>query len=250
MENEMNLNALVLQTKNQICLYSNLSKTKIMKYIFTLIVSLLSAGFTFAQTPMNSTAEYNGQKYPCFITEYNLPPDDTKNVIVEKLRAEGYNADKSKGYLVYRNVRLQELDSAGAQDVFLKIDRKSRKEKDKSIVTMITAKAGVIPEDKVKGATMVANVESSPNSISFINSFQSGINLQAYNLAVSDQQDVVAKAEKKLQSLQDDSVKLVKKINEYQNDLEVNKKDQQKQWDEIAKQKAILDDTKAKKPGE
>ena len=221
-----------------------------MKYIFTIIVCLLSASFTFAQTPMNSTAEYNGQKYPCYITEYNLPPDETKNVIVEKLRAEGYNADKSKGYLVYRNVKLQELDSAQAQDVFFKIDRKSRKEKDKSLVTMITAKAGLIPEDKVKGAKDVANIESSPNVIPFINSFQSGINLQAYNLAVSDQQDVVGKAEKKLKSLQDDSVKIVKKINDYQNDLEVNKKNQQKQWDEIAKQKALLHDTKAKKPAE
>lgn len=221
-----------------------------MKYIYTLIVSLLASSFTFAQTPMNSTAEYNGQKYPCYITEYNLPPDDTKNVIVEKLRAEGYNADKSKGYLVYRNVKIQALDSSEAQDVFFQIDRKSRKEKDKSLVTMITAKAGLIPEDKVKGAKMVAEIEPSPNAIAFINSFQSGINLQAYNMAVSDQQDVVAKAEKKLQSLQDDSVKIVKKINDYQNDLEVNKKNQQKQWDEIAKQKALLDDTKAKKPAE
>lgn len=221
-----------------------------MKYIFTLIVSLLAASFTFAQTPMNSTAEYNGQKYPCYITEYNLPPDDAKNVIVEKLRAEGYNADKSKGYLVYRNVKLQALDSSEAQDVFFKIDRKSRKEKDKSLVTMITAKAGLIPEDKVKDAKMVADIEPSPNAIPFINSFQSGINLQAYNMAVSDQEDVVGKAEKKLKSLQDDSVKIVKKINDYQNDLEVNKKDQQKQLDEIAKEKGILDDTKAKKPAE
>ena len=153
-----------------------------MKYIFTLIVSLLVSSFTFAQTPMNSTAEYNGQKYPCYITEYNLPPDDTKNVIVEKLRAEGYNADKSKGYLVYRNVKIQALDSSEAQDVFFQIDRKSRKEKDKSLVTMITAKAGLIPEDKVKGAKMVADIEPSPNAIAFINSFQSGINLQAYNI--------------------------------------------------------------------
>ncbi|HUZ59387.1 MAG TPA: hypothetical protein VMU83_11445 [Hanamia sp.] len=219
-----------------------------MKYILSLIVSLLITGFSFAQTPMNSTAEYNGQKYPCYIIEYNLPPTETENVIKNKLSAEGYNAEKSKGYLVYRNVILHGLDSSQAQDVFFKIDRKSRKEKNKSIVTIITAKTGLIPEEKVKGATMVANVEPSPNIIPFINSFQSGIDLQTYNLAISDQEDVVAKAEKKLQSLQDDSVKIVKKINDYQNDLEVNKKKQQKQVEEIAKQKALLDETKARKP--
>ena len=115
---------------------------------------------------------------------------------------------------------------------------------------MISAKAGLIPEDKVKGAKTVADIEPSPNAIPFINSFQSSVNLQAYNLAVSDQEDVVSKAEKKLKSLQDDSAKLVKKINGYQFDLEANKKDQQKQIDEIAKQKALLDQTRANKPSE
>jgi len=221
-----------------------------MKSLFTLIVSLLLTGYAFAQEPIKSTAEYNGQKYPCYIIEYNLPPDETENVIKNKLKSEGYKADNSKGYLVYRNVRLQNLDSAEAQDVFFKIDRKSRKEKDKSLVTMISAKAGLIPSDKVKGAKMVAEIDPSSNAVPFLNSFQSGINLQSYNLAVSDQESVVGKAEKKLKSLQDDSAKLVKKINGYQSDLEANKKDQQKQLDEIAKQKALLDQTRAKRPSE
>ena len=221
-----------------------------MKQIFALIVSLLLTGFAFAQTPTLSNAEYNGQKYPCYIIEYNLPPDETENVIKNKLQSQGYKADNSKGYLVYRNVRLQALDSTEAQDVFFKIDRKSRKEKDKSLVTMISAKAGVIPEDKVKGAKMVADIQPSPNAIAFMNSFQSGINLQSYNLAVSNQETVVGTAEKKLKSLQDDSAKIVKKINEYESDLEANKKDQQKQVDEIAKQKALLDQARANRPSE
>ena len=59
-----------------------------MKYIFTLIVALLATAFTFAQSPMPTTAEYNGQKYPCYIIEYNLPPDETRDVIVNKLKSE------------------------------------------------------------------------------------------------------------------------------------------------------------------
>lgn len=238
-----------LQTKNLICLYSYQHKN-IMKYIFTLIVFLLITGFAFAQAPMKTTAEYNGQKYPCYITEYNLPTNETENVIKNKLRSEGYNSGKSKGYLIYRNVKLKDLDPDEAQDILFKIERKSRKEKDKSLVTMITAKAGLIPEDKVKGAKMVADIEPSPNSIDFINSFQSGIDQQSYNLAVATQEDVVAKAEKKLKNLQDAQVKLEKKIKDYQSDLEVNKKDQQTQTDEIAKQKALLEEKISQKPAE
>jgi hypothetical protein len=199
---------------------------------------------------MQTTVEYNGQKYPCYITEYNLPPDETKNVIVNKLKSEGYNADKSKGFLVYRNIRLKDLNPDESQDVFFKIERKSRKEKDKSIVTMITAKAGLIPEDKVKGAKMVADIEPSANSVEFIKSFQNDINMATYNLAVSNQEDEVAKAEKKFKNLQDDQVKLEKKIKDYQDDLAKNKADQVKQTNEIAKQKSILDEKKAAKPQE
>ncbi|MDP4283131.1 MAG: hypothetical protein Q8891_01815 [Bacteroidota bacterium] len=219
-----------------------------MKYLISLLFSLLFTSLAFAQEPMKTTAEYNGQKYPCYIVEYNLPPDETENVIKEKLRAEGYNSDKSKGFILYRNVRLKDLNNDEAQDVLFKIDRKSRKEKDKSIVTMITAKAGEIPEEKVKGAKIVADITTSENSVSFLNSFQNNINLQAHTLAVNAQTDEVAKAEKKLENLQKDQTKLEKKIKDYQNDLEVNKKDQQTQTDEIAKQKALLDKLKNEKP--
>ena len=222
-----------------------------MKYFINLLLSLfISVSFVNAQSPMKTTAEYNGQKYPCYLIEYNLPPEEAENVIKEKLRAQGYNASKSKGYLVYRNVKLNDLDSDNAQDILFNVERKSRKEKDKSIVTMITAKAGLIPEDKVKGSKMVADIEPSSNSVSFINSFQSAVDLQAYQLAVSTQEDEVAKAEKKLKNLQDDQIKLEKKIKDYQSDLEVNKKDQEKQVDEIANQKSILEKKKNEKPGQ
>ena len=219
-----------------------------MKYLFTLIVSLLITGFAFAQAPMKTTVEFNGQKYPCYIIEYNLPSDEAEDVIKNKLKSEGYNADKSKGFLVYRNVRLKELGSDEPQDVFFKIERKSRKEKDKSIVTMIAAKAGEVPEDKVKGAKIVADITTPDNSVDFLNSFQGAVDLQTYNLAVAAQTDEVAKAEKKLKSIQDAQVKIEKKIKDYQDDLEINKKNQQKQTDEVAKQKSLLDEKVSQKP--
>ena len=117
-------------------------------------------------------------------------------------------------------------------------------------MTMITAKAGLIPEEKIKGAKMVADIEPSSNSVSFINSFQRSIDLQAYQLAVSAQEDEVVKAEKKLKNLQDDQIKLEKKIKDYQSDLEVNKKDQEKQIDEIASQKSLLEKKRSESPGQ
>lgn len=218
-----------------------------MRSILILTAFLFVAMTTKAQTFMKTTAEYNGQKYPCYVMEYDLPPGATEDVIKNELKKQGYNASKSKGYLVYRNVRLEKLNNNSPQDIFFKIDRKSRKEGDKTLVTLIAAKPGEIPEGKVKGAKTVADISASTGSELFLNSFRDGIRESAHNLAVKNQTDDVAKAEKKLEQLQKDQVKLEKKLKEIQDDLEANIKDQENQTEEIAKQKEILEQTKSER---
>lgn len=215
-----------------------------MRTIVTLTVFLFVALTTNGQTSMKTTAEYNGQKYPCYIMEYDLPPSATEEVIKNELKKQGYNAVKSKGYLMYRNVRLEDLNNNAPSDVFFKIDRKSRKESDKTLVTLISAKPGEIPSGKVKGAKTVADITSSRGSDYFLNSFQDGMRDAAHDLAVSTQVNEVAKAEKKLEQLQKDQLKLEKKLKEIQDDLESNRKDQERQVEEIDKQKTILEEKK------
>ena len=219
-----------------------------MKYFLTLAISFLFVFTSKAQSFMKTTAEYNGQKYPCYVMEYNLPPDATENVIKNQLKKQGYNPSKSKGYLVYRNVRLEALDDNSPQDVFFKIDRKSRKESEKSVVTLITARPGEVPEGKVKGAKMVADITTSAGSESFLESFQDGVQESAHNLAVDNQVNEVAKAEKKLENLQKEQVKLEKKLKDLQDEMTTNKKDQEKQTDLIARQKTLLEKIKTETP--
>lgn len=219
-----------------------------MKYLFSLLLSFFLSASLSAQETSQATVEYNGQKYPCTVIEYNLPPDETENVIKSKLKTEGYNADKSKGFLVYRNVKLKDLDPNEPQDVLIKVERKSRGEKDKSLVTLVTAKPGEIPEGKVKGAKVVADITSSANSTSFLNSFQSDVTMKSYDLAVAAQTDELAKAEKKLDNLRKEQTKIERKIKEYQDDLAANKKSQDSQVEEVAKQKKILQEKTAAKP--
>lgn len=165
------------------------------------------------------------------------------------MKKQGYNASKSNGYLVYRNVRLEKLNNYAPQDILFKIDRKSRKEGDKTLVTLIAAKPGEIPDGKVKGAKTAADISASSGSELFLNSFQSRIQESSHNLAVKNQTDEVAKAEKKLEQLQKDQVKLEKKLKDIQDDLESNKKDQENQNEEISKQKMILEQTKSQGSG-
>lgn len=217
-----------------------------MKTILALAFFLFVAFSSNSQTPGKSTAEYNGQKYPCIVMEYDLPPSATEEVIKNELKKQGYNAVKSKGYLLYKNVRLENLNGNSPQDVLFKIDRKSRKENDKSLVTLISAKPGEIPSGKVKGAKIVAYITTPAGGEIFLNSFRDGISESAHNLAVTKQTNEVAKAEKKLEQLQKEQVKLEKKLEDIQADLETNKKDQELQSQEVEKQRAILEEKKAK----
>ncbi|MEO6135907.1 MAG: hypothetical protein ABIP35_12185 [Ginsengibacter sp.] len=219
-----------------------------MKYFYSLMFFLFVSVIAFAQAPMKTTAEYNGQKYPCYIATFNLPPDETEKVVKDKMKSQGYNPEKSKGFLVYRNVKLNELDVNENQDVIFKIERKSRKEKDQTELTMIAAKAGEIPSEKVKGAKIVAEVTTPVNSVTFLNSFQSGINLASYNLELEKITDDVAKGEKAQENLKKEQSKLEKKIKDLQDDLVVNQKDQEKQTAEIARQRKLLEDKKSTPP--
>lgn len=219
-----------------------------MKYFYSLLFFLFVSVIAFAQASMKTTAEYNGQKYPCYITTFNLPPDETEKVVKDKMKSQGYNPEKSKGFLVYRNVKLNDLDMNDNQDVIFKIERKSRKEKDQTELTMIAAKAGEIPSEKVKGAKIVAEVTTPVNSVTFLNSFQSGINLASYNLELEKITDDVAKGEKAQENLKKEQSKLEKKIKDLQDDLVVNQKDQEKQTAEIARQRKLLEDKKSTPP--
>lgn len=220
-----------------------------MKYLYLLLVGILSATFGYSQTANRGTLEYNGQKYPCYTIEYNLPEEEVENVIKSELKLEGYQPDKSKGFLVYRGVRLKNLDGAEAHDIIFKIEKKSRKESDKSIVSMITAKAGEIPRDKVKDSKSMSTILNAPNSAAFLNSFQNTVDIQSYNLALDAQAKEVSKAEKKLESLQKDQTKLEKKIKDLQDELATNQKNQELQAAEISSQKKILEQKVADKPG-
>lgn len=221
-----------------------------MKYTYFLVLTFFISALAFAQQPMPTTVEYNGQKYPAHLVSFNLPPDETEKVIKDRMKSLGYNPEKGKGAIVYRNVKLNELDLDQNQDVIFNVERKGRKEKDQSVVTMIAAKAGEIPTEKVKGAKIVAQVTTPSNSVSFLNGFQSGINLAAFNLEVEKLTDNVAKAEKTQEGLQKDQSKLEKKIKDLQDDLTVNKKDQDKQTEEIARLRKLLEDKKKSPPVE
>lgn len=196
--------------------------------------------------------EFNGGKYQGHLIEYNSPPDLVEESVKDQFNSQGVKAKSIKDFLVYRNVRVVSIDPVNSIDAFIKIERKSKKEKEQTLVYLIATKPGEIPDEKVKSGSTASGlgITTAFAGGMFLKAMHPGIEVKKHDRKVSEKQEEIAKAEKKMRNLQDDQASLEKKIKQYQKDLEENKKAQEQQAAELGNHKKVLDDLNGKKPGQ
>ena len=208
-----------------------------MKRSILLFISIVIAGHVFSQA-RNATVEY--QKAPQSAVEMEVPyPEKTVSKAIEdKLEKLGYKGKESKGFVVYRSVRMPEL-GPDAYDLYFKTDRKSRKEKDVTILTMLVS-SGM---DKFldNSSTVMSNAKTFLDSQVVV--------VEAYDLEVQvgDQESQVKKADKKMVNLTEEAEDLQKKKKKLEKDIEENLKAQEDQKKETEKQNLILSTLRGKR---
>ena len=174
------------------------------------------------------------------------PPEIVEDALKEQLGKLGNKGKENKGFLArsgfleFKNASVPEYNISGVDLVF-KVERRSRKESDESVVYLVVGKS----------ADNFATSDTDPELIESAKSFLSAQlpHIEAHNLEVEigKQDEVVKKAEKKLTNLQDDQRDLDKKIKDLQSKLEQNKKDIEKQNGELEKQRLSLEGMKGKR---
>lgn len=209
-----------------------------MRYLITTIISILILNYASRAQSYEGTVDYQKKDEKALIIEFPYPASVVEDAIVDKLEKMGFKKKESKGFLVYKNIVLSDISSEPA-DYMIRIDKKSRKEKDASIVYLMVSRNDQnisTSDESING-----------NSKTFLNNLSPGV--EAFNLEtqIQDQDAVVTKAQKKLKDLQDDQGDMQKKIRKLQDDLQQNAKDQDTQQKEIDKQKQVLEAMKAKR---
>jgi hypothetical protein len=203
-----------------------------MKKFFILFAVVLGfASSSFAQA-MDGNIEFNKTAAPGASVEIAVKSDVAESAIKDKMNTLGYKSSSFKGFYVFRNFIDTSVNSQPV-DLFLKVDRKSRGEKDKSIVQMVTA---------IRDSVVV-----SPGAKMFLNKLIPHTEAYNLNLDISAQEEVVTKNQKKFDNLVDDSVSLVKKIKNLTEDLANNRNKRQEQQKEVEKQKAVLETLKSRR---
>jgi len=188
-----------------------------------------------------ATTDFQRTTQPAAIIELPYPENIVEKAITDYLSKKGMKGGDSKGYKVFRGYKLRDTQDY-MSDLYFKIERKSRKEKDLTVVSLVAGKTG---EDiKLRVAPDNSTLDGAKD---LLNDMVSSIDAYNLEVLVKDQEDMVKKAQRKYDGLIDDQKDYEKKIKNYQDKLEENKKDQQKQQDELKKQQGILETLKGKR---
>ena len=209
-----------------------------MKQLLLLPVLLLGVLSLAAQVP--GELEMNKKKVPSIVTQVPVAPSITEEAIRDKLSQKGYIGKESKGVILYKGVRIPEISNE-LVDLYLKVERKSRKDKDESLVYVTVSKGY---ENYV---TPVNDAETVNRVISFSANFLPWAEALALEKDIKDQEDRLKSAEKKYNDLLSDGDGLQKKLTKLQQDIEENKSSVQKQKSEVETQRKALEILKSKR---
>jgi len=211
-----------------------------------LFTIFLSISFLLKAQAHEGSVEYNKGKQACIVMEYNYPPEAVENAMRAKLLKLGYGGkeekgmfNKDKGFRVYKETTVGEI-SPNKYDYAINIERKSHKEADETIVSL------VIFKDDVNALSKLSKEELEKVK-SFLNNLLPEVEASNLELLIGAQILTVEKADNKLKTLEDDRIQLESKMKKLQEELEKNIKDQEIQKKEIENQNRSLDALKGRR---
>jgi hypothetical protein len=193
---------------------------------------------------------YNGQQAPGYTIEIPFPTDKVEDAMRSRLKKMNVKVKESNDFWEAKNVVFPRIRK-DAVDAYMKIERKSKKEKDISIVSLILTEPGGppgAPESTIAAARGEKDAMDVVGAFGLLTKLNGFTDMNSAALDISLQEEKVKKAEKKNKDLIEDGKDLQKKLEKTQDDINDNKKAQEKQQAELDKQKELLTNLQAKRP--
>jgi hypothetical protein len=210
-----------------------------MRKIIAGVILLLFIAFTGNAQSYEGTVDFQKKDEKAILIEFPYPSSIVEDAVADKMEKLGCRKKESKGFLVYKNAVVRDI-SAEPADFAIRVERKSRKEHDQSMLYFIVSRndENVIARND---ALLNSNVKT------FLNRLTSDI--EAYNLEVQikAQEAMVSKAEKKLREMNEDQQSMEKKIKKLEDDLKENANNQYDQRKEIENPTQVLEAMKTRR---
>ena len=203
-----------------------------MKKLFFVTIAVAIYGTSIAQSRL-ATAEYQKTKQPGIELDVPFPEKTVSKSIDDYFQKLGYKGKDTKGYLTYKGVRLPQL-GPDIYDLYFKTDKKSRKEKDATTVTLMISSGY---EKFIGDTTNAPLIDSAKN---YLNGLTDRVAAYDLDQQITEQDVALKKALKKLTNLTETGQDLQKKKVKIENDISDNLKGQASQKAESEKQQQIL----------
>lgn len=219
-----------------------------MKPFFLLSLITMASIYVFSQSTPTSV-KYNKVNRAALTLVLPYTEEIAEGTIVQKLKEIGYNPETKgalfwkkntvDGYYVFKNVELRNTNRQ-LVDLYFKVERKSRKEKDQSVIYLLVG----------QGEDRFISSESEPlifsEATNFLNGFTTHSASFKLNVDIQAQEAAVKAAETKYTRLQEEEQTLLKKIKDLEETLKTNRLNQETQVKVIEDQKRKLEDLRTK----
>ena len=194
---------------------------------------------THAQSRVESV-EYQKIQRDAIVADVPFPEKTISAAISDTLQKLGFKGKDTKGFTLYKGVTLAALGSS-AYDLYFSVDRKSKKEKDQSTVTLMISK------DFDNFITEKTASDIISNAKTYMDSLRNIVAIYDLEQQIQEQEVLVKKNEKKLEDLTDQEKDYEKDRKKLEDKIDTNKKNKAKQISENDVQKQVLQTLKAKR---
>ncbi|MER3469956.1 MAG: hypothetical protein C4330_01135 [Chitinophagaceae bacterium] len=204
-----------------------------MKKMLVSAVILLTSTLSYAQSHEGTVTSLK-KLQPAAVIELNYPPAVVEDALNDYLSKKGRSkVGDIKGFTTYRNTQPVTNDSVNA-DLYFKIERKSRKEKHLTTVSMLLT----APDENATATNLhYMNMQEAKD---YLNGLVQTISSYDLEQKIKEQNVVLTKTENKYKNLVIDGQNLQKKKIALDKNIAENSQEQQALSAEVESQKQIL----------
>ena len=210
-----------------------------MKKLYLLVVIVFCSSYCFSQSRL-TTAEFQKVMEPATEIEVPFAEKTVMKTIVDMMEKKGYKGKDTRGYYTFKGVVLPELGT-NSYDLYFKTERKSRKEKDNTILTLLVSGGYEKFIGDSAGSALMTNVKI------FLNKQIDASAAYDLEMQITEQDEITQNAQKKYTSLTEDGVNLQKKKEKLEKEIQENIKKQADQKTEAEKQAQIFNMLRGKR---
>lgn len=213
-----------------------------MKSTILLLIYIVCANaVVMSQTATQTRLEYQKSEKVAATIELPYSVEIVEGAIRTRLESATVKEERLKGMQVFKGGRITPTDGE-VVDFYFKVDRKGRKEDNTSVVYLILGR----PNENVALRNLNDEFRVQDGK-SFLNALVPVVEKHKLDTDIAQQEELVRKTERTLNNLQNDQRDYEKRIRDLQEKMAQNRRDQETQSAELAKQRTLRDALLSKK---